>query len=300
MAGGKLPIGSQRFAVPTVGENPEVSSLETIRADEAVAVFDGDMAAPIVLDVAGGQAGIFSTRSPGKSSPNEDAAAVIPLGERTAVLAVADGCGGHAAGEQAARIAIELLHQRVAAAADPELGLREAILDAFELANKEIDKLGLGAATTLAVAEIQGGEVRTYHTGDSDILVTGQRGRVKMQTLAHAPTAYAVEAGLMNELDAMHHEDRALISNIVGAPDMRVDVGSAMALAARDTLLLASDGVADNLWLREIVNLIRVGPVADAAAQLAEASSRRMVEPAEGEPSKPDDLTFILFRRWAN
>ena len=276
-----------------------MTEMETIRADEAVAVFDGDMAAPMLIDIAGGQAGIFSSRSPGKETPNEDAAVVIPLGDRTAVLAVADGCGGHAAGEQAARLAIELLHQRVTAAADPESGLREAILDAFEQANKEIDKLGLGAATTLAVAEIRDGEVRAYHTGDSDILVTGQRGRVKLQTLAHAPTAYAVEAGLMNESDAMHHEDRSLISNIVGARDMRVDVGSSMTLARRDTLLLASDGVADNLWMREIVNLIRVGPVAEAAAQLAEASARRMTEPVPGEPSKPDDLTFILFRRSA-
>lgn len=271
--------------------------LETTRAGESFAVFDGEMTEPILTTVAGGTAAVFSTRSPSKDPPNEDAAAVFQLGDDTAVLAVADGCGGHAAGEQAARLAIELLHQRLTSSPHPEAGMREAILDAFEKANAEIDKLGVGAATTLAVAEIQGGDVRSYHTGDSDILVTGQRARIKFQTLAHAPTAYAVEAGLMNESDAMHHEDRALISNIVGSPDMRVDLGSLMPLALRDTLVLTSDGVTDNLWTSEIIDLVRTGPLDQAAHRLAEACWRRMTEPTPGEPCKPDDLTFILFRR---
>jgi len=66
MAGGKLPIGSQRFAVPTVGENPEVSSLETIRADEAVAVFDGTA---VFVDVGTEvQLGVGRTRFAGANS----------------------------------------------------------------------------------------------------------------------------------------------------------------------------------------------------------------------------------------
>ncbi len=274
-----------------------MSGSETFRSGEAFAVLDGEMTEPLIANVAGGRAAVFSVRSPVKEPPNEDAAIVIPLGDSTAVFAVADGCGGHAAGEQAARLAIETLHRRLTSLDNPEEGLREAILDAFEKANKEIDKLGLGAATTLAVAEVRGAEVRTYHTGDSDILVTGQRARIKLQTLAHAPTAYAVEAGMLNEADAMHHEDRSLISNIVGSHDMRVDLGSSMPLAARDTLLLASDGVTDNLWTREIVDLVRSGPLRTAARKLAEACWLRMTEPTEGAPCKPDDVTFVLFRR---
>ncbi len=270
---------------------------ESILSGEAVAVLDGDMSEALVTDVAGGRAAIYSSRSPAKDPPNEDAAAIIPIDAECAVLAVADGCGGHAAGEQAARLAIEVLHRRLTMIDDPSGGVRGAILDAFEIANREIDELGVGAATTLAVAEIRGDGVRTYHTGDTDILVTGQRGRVKLQTLAHAPTAYAVEAGVMNEQDAMHHDDRALISNILGSSDMRVDVGSAMALARRDTLLLASDGVTDNLWTREIVDAIRIGALPVAAQRLASAARQRMTSPSDGEPSKPDDTTFILFRR---
>ena len=47
--------------------------------------------------------------------------------------------------------------------------------------------LGAGSATTLAVAEVVGQTVRTYHVGDSPIWVFGQRGRLKLQTVPHSP-----------------------------------------------------------------------------------------------------------------
>jgi serine/threonine protein phosphatase PrpC len=67
-------------------------------------------------------------------------------------------------------------------------------------------------------------------------------------------------------------------------------------LAARDTLLLASDGLFDNLHLDEVVELARKGPIDEVARHLAEGCRRRMCEPQAGEPSKPDDLTLIGFR----
>ena len=120
--------------------------------------------------------------------------------------------------------------------------LRAAILDGLERANQRVLELGIGAATTLAVAEIAGTTLRPYHVGDSSILVVGQRGKMKLQTMLHSPTGYAVEAGLLDEADALHHEERHLISNMVGAVDMRIEVGSAIRLALRDTVLLATDG----------------------------------------------------------
>ena len=58
------------------------------------------------VEVGPGRAVVFSTRSPDKETPNEDAAAVIPVGERGGVLAVADGLGGTQGGAQASRLAI--------------------------------------------------------------------------------------------------------------------------------------------------------------------------------------------------
>ena len=94
----------------------------------------------------------------------------------------------------------------------------------------------------------------------------------------------------------MHHEDRHLVSNVLGASDMRIEIGSWMALARRDTVVLASDGVLDNMHVDEIVDTVRAGPLVSVVDRLASTCRRRMLQPVEGQPSKPDDLTFLVFR----
>jgi serine/threonine protein phosphatase PrpC len=129
------------------------------------------------------------------------------------------------------------------------------------------------------------------------ILVVGQRGRVKLQTTSHSPVGFAVEAGVLDEREAMHHEDRHLVSNVVGSPEMKIEIGPRLRLAMHDTVLLASDGLFDNLHIEEIVDRVRKGPLEVAARRLAQDSWERMTCPRSGQPCKPDDLTFILFRR---
>jgi serine/threonine protein phosphatase PrpC len=148
----------------------------------------------------------------------------------------------------------------------------------------------------LAVVEIGKAFVRSYHVGDSFVLVAGQRGRIKLQTIAHSPVGYAVEAGMLDEQEAMHHEERHVISNAVGSSDMRIELGAPLALAPRDTLLVASDGLSDNLHMEEIVAAIRTGPLLTVSRTLAERALARMRGEGGSEPSKPDDLTFMLFR----
>jgi len=117
-----------------------------------------------------------------------------------------------------------------------------------------------------------------------------------MQSIPHSPVGYAVEAGLLDETDAMHHEERHVISNVIGSADMRIEVGSAVALASHDTLLLASDGLSDNLHMPEIVECIRKGSLSTIAENLAMRARERMRGGEDGQPSKPDDLTFAVFR----
>jgi serine/threonine protein phosphatase PrpC len=178
--------------------------------------------------------------------------------------------------------------------------LRTAILDGVEHANRSICELGIGAATTLAIVEIKENTIRPFHAGDSTILVMGQRGKIKLQTISHSPVGFAQEAGLMDEEEAMQHEDRHVVSNVIGATDMRIEVGSNLKLARRDTLLLTSDGLLDNLQLDEIIDRLRTGPLLEAANRLATESRERMLRPATGQPHKPDDLTFVVFRGYAS
>ncbi len=174
--------------------------------------------------------------------------------------------------------------------------MRDAILTGIERANQRILELGLGAATTLALAEIDNGIVRPYHVGDSLVLIVGQRGKIKRQAIAHSPVGMAVEAGLLDERDAMHHEERHIVNNVVGTEQMRIEVGAPWKMARRDTLLLASDGLTDNLYMEEIIDICRKGPLDRAVRRLAERARERMFRPAEGLPSKPDDLTILAYR----
>jgi hypothetical protein len=54
--------------------------------------------------------------------------------------------------------------------------------------------------------------------------------------------------------------------------------------------------VFDNLEIREVADAVRTGTLLEASRRLADACVRRMLHPARNVPSKPDDLTFILFR----
>jgi len=147
----------------------------------------------------------------------------------------------------------------------------------------------------LAVVELQDQTVRTYHVGDSMILVTGQKGKITLQTISHSPVGYAVHAGLLDETEAMHHEDRHLVSNLIGSNDMHIEVGSTAEFAPRDTLVMASDGLFDNLHLEEIAEYPRRGKTS-RCSKLAGACRKRMTDAGKDRPSKPDDLTFIFFR----
>lgn len=247
------------------------------------------------LGIAFGEAVFFTTACPGREV-NEDAVGVFPLGVGRGVLAVADGVGGQPAGESASRQVLECLWDALLAAGESQESLRAPILDGIEAANRVLLEAGHGAATTLAVAELHGRVLRTYHVGDAAILLIGQRGRIKLQTVAHSPVGYAVEAGLLDPEDALHHEERHLISNAVGARDMRIEISSRVILGRRDTLLLATDGLFDNLHRSELSETIRTGPLEEAGRSLPQTCRARMEVATPGLPSKPDDLGFVLFR----
>ena len=242
-----------------------------------------------------GRTAVFSARSPFKETVNEDALGLIPVGEHAGVMVIADGLGGLPAGEVAARLAVVTVQESLNGMTDG-MSLREAILDGIERANAKILALGSGCATTVAVVELQGRMMRSYHVGDSLIMLVGQRGKLKFQSVSHSPVGYAVEAGILDESEAVHHEERNVVSNVLGTQEMRIDIGPAIELAVRDTLLLASDGLPDNLYVEEIAERMRTGALGTAAAALVRDCRTRMGQTVPDHPSHPDDLSMILYR----
>lgn len=269
---------------------------ETTSDPSSGLILSAHMNAPVSIDVAGGTAAVFSTASPARPETNQDGAAVLPLADGRAVLVVADGVGGQAGGDKAAALALQALERAIAGVlpGDP---LEPHILGAIQAANRAILDLNVGAGTTLAIAEVTAAGVRSYHAGDSAVLLIGGRGRIRLETISHSPVGYALASGLITEEQALVHEERHLIYNAVGNQDLRVEVGSSLRMAPRDTLLVATDGLLDNVSTKELAMMCRRGSVDAAAMAMAELAAGRMLSPGEGKPSKPDDLTFVVWRR---
>lgn len=274
--------------------------------------------------IAAGQAAWLSYKCPGKPGLNEDAVAAIPLNPEQGLLMVADGLGGHRGGRRASQLMKSLLlraARRIATSspAPPRTisGLvpipsrfpaeeqalpdyRGAVLDEIEQANQRLLRSRIGAATTLALVELHRQRLRSYHVGDSEILIVSQRGRLKYSTISHSPIGYALESGMLTEEEALFHPDRHLVSNVIGSDQMSVELGPWISLAPRDTVLLASDGLFDNLMQGEIIEEIRKGKVGECVEHLASLARDRMIVPSLDAPSKPDDLSILLYRGTAS
>lgn len=273
----------------------ESGDMTMLRDDRVVAVDHVPVSLDAVVDA--GELAIRASKDPNKEGTGEDVAAALRAGPHAWVMVVADGVGGLPGGREAAVLSVQALAEALGEEdSEPDV-LRARIIDGIEAANRAVLALGGGAATTLALAEVGPQYVRSYHVGDSGVLLVGQRGRVKHRTVPHSPVGFAVEAGLLDADEAMYHEQLHLISNVVGTADMRIEVGSALPLAPRDTLLLASDGLLDNVFGWEIVETIRCGPLRQAADRLMAMAESRMQPVYDSPlPSKPDDCSLVLFR----
>ncbi len=270
--------------------------IEPVR-DDALILGGSSQADRVASQVAGGTALAFSAPAPDRDRDNEDTVAVIPYGPQAAIFVVADGAGGMPGGGQASRLAVTTLIDSLQAASDKTLLLRTAILDGIEAANAAVLNLGNGSATTFTVVTVDGRIARAYQVGDSEAFVLGQRGRIYLQTPVHSPTGFAVEAGFLNEREALHHAERHLVSNFLGTPDMRIDMSAEVKLKARDTIVLASDGLMDNVLVSEVIERTRKGPIDKAADSVLGLAQHRMAGTSATQPSKPDDLSLILFRK---
>lgn len=256
----------------------------------------GDLEQPVQINLNVGECVYYAHSSPDKTTGNEDSIGVIEVTDNVAALIVADGLGGYRAGDEASQTAINTLFEALEDYQEKD-SIRATMMSGLENSNVQVMGVGGGAATTFIGAILIDDSIRIYHVGDSGGIVVGQRGALKQRTIAHSPVGLAEASGLLDEEMALVHESRHIVSNVLGSAQMRIEVGPRVTLARYDTLLLASDGLLDNLRMAEIVEKIRKGKLMHVANMLREVVAERMHEPNDGHPSKPDDLSFILFRR---
>jgi len=278
-------------------ELSDAGGVATVELGQPRLFLESELDVPLALSLGGFRIVVASVPCPGAERVNEDGVALIPTGESSCVIGLADGMGGGREGEKAVRLTLRSLCDEVRSAVVRDGDLRAGILNGFERANHEVADLGIGAATTLTVAELAGETVRVCHVGDSEAAMVGQRGKLKLNTVSHTPAGYGKEAGLLSEGEAMRHAERHLLLNAIGVAEMRIELGPRRRMAPRDTLVLGSDGLFDNWTLDEIGQRIRRGRLDGVARDLLEATLERMRRASTERPGKPDDLSFVLVRR---
>jgi serine/threonine protein phosphatase PrpC len=207
------------------------------------------------------------------------------------LYAVADGMGGHAAGEVASKRAITVLFQQYYD--DPDVDLVRSLERAFWAANAEIyaqaathpEQSGMG--TTLVAAVIQDDELVVANVGDSRAYLI-RNGQAEQISRDHSWVNEQVEAGLLTESEAQTHMYRNIITRSLGSrPDVAVDTFS-LPLEVGDGILLCTDGVSNEVRAPEIGQSVSESVRADqAAAGLVATANRR---------GGADNLTVIVVR----
>jgi len=192
---------------------------------------------------------------------NEDAVHVDPRGQ---FFIVADGMGGHAAGDVASRLAVDVVRERLEAARrrfDASLGSRDGggaaglkplLSSAVRAAHAAIrgraaaDPTLSGMGTTIEVVLVLGNRALIAHAGDSRTYLV--RGRSTTQlTRDHTMAELAVLAGTLTAEEAPDSPLSSMLSNAVGAlPHVTVDIID-RTLRPGDRLLLCTDGLYDGL-----------------------------------------------------
>lgn len=198
---------------------------------------------------------------------NEDSAAVFD----PEVYVVADGMGGHAAGEVASHILVKAVRDDLADCGSIE---EQALCRAIRRANREIlstvaenpDCQGMGTTATLLHTEQ--GLAFWAHVGDSRLYLL-RDGVLHQVTRDHSYVEDLVEHGELTEAEARIHPQKNMLTRAVGvAADLQVDEGT-FALQPGDQLLLATDGLMKHVTDGEIAAALQQH-TADPARQLVD------------------------------
>ncbi len=180
------------------------------------------------------------------------------------VFAVADGMGGHLAGEVASETTIETLKEfarKIAEHSDPGTALAEGAQAAnravYEKAVSDPSLTRMGTTLTAAIA--RDGKLSIAHVGDSRAYLF-REGRLEQLTQDHTLVAEYVRHGRMSEEEAKMHPNRSIITRAIGVePEIPVDTVT-VELEEGDRILLCSDGLYSMVPDERIAEILSQNP----------------------------------------
>lgn len=235
-------------------------------------------------------------------SNNEDAYCVLVPPNTApgiaAVFVVADGMGGHQAGEQASRMAVSAVaklfgHRGPAATVPPGSGdgRPEQIREALIRINREVLAAASsahtqGMGTTLSLAVLEGGRLSLGHVGDSRIYLL-RDGGLSQLTPDHSWVAEEVARGALTAEAARTHPRRNLLTQAIGIAAEVSPATSSIQVQQGDVILLCSDGLHGLVPDAELAEILAGGSPAEASERLIKTANDR---------GGTDNVTVIVAR----
>ncbi len=226
----------------------------------------------------------------GARNNNEDTLLILKLPDAY-LLAVADGLGGHNAGEVASQIAVDTLKEvfeREYTKGMSEGEVKTLLRKAHELAHRRIKENAVGEregmGTTLVTAFVRDGKTIIANTGDSRAYLL-RGGKIAAKTKDHSFVQEMLDRGEIMEEEARRHPLRNIITKALGI-DFGVDLYG-WELRERDVLLLSTDGLHDYVDEGRIAEIVSQG-------KSSEEIVRRLIE--EALPVTKDNVTVVVWK----
>lgn len=225
-----------------------------------------------------------------KRSANQDFvyASDQPVGNLSNLLIVADGMGGHNAGDLASRYTVESIVEYIEKSEEKRpIALMSG---AINYANEQViekarsDKELEGMGTTVVAATIQDEYLYVANVGDSRLYLIDEE--IEQITRDHSLVEEMIRVGELQRKDAKSHPDRNVITRAIGVRvPVRVDFFD-VKLEKSDRILLCSDGLTNMIEDEEILRIIK------KCASLKEAAGRLITE--ANKNGGKDNISVVL------
>ncbi|HUH07976.1 MAG TPA: Stp1/IreP family PP2C-type Ser/Thr phosphatase [Egibacteraceae bacterium] len=201
----------------------------------------------------------------------------------SSVFAVADGMGGHQAGEIASEMALQPIADLDGRDFVDQAEATRALAEAIRQANRSvIDKAASdpsfqGMGTTLTAVLLRDGKLHVGHVGDSRAYLLRYGERINQLTTDHTLVEQLVQEGRLSRDQVATHPQRSVITRAIGVePRIEVDTLPPIELQAGDVVLLCSDGLSGLVSDERIASILRTHTqAADACRALVDAANAR-------------------------
>lgn len=212
-----------------------------------------------------------------------------PVGGLPNLFIVADGMGGHNAGDYASSHAVMKFTEEVANSRS-EIAIEDILVDAVSQANTYIYQSSLkdaslsGMGTTLVAASYEGNCLKVVNVGDSRLYIINQE--ITQVTKDHSLVEEIVSLGGMDKESARNHPDKNIITRAIGVkPVVKADLFT-VRMQKGDKFLLCSDGLTNMVRDEEIHQIIR-------ESESIETAAKKLIETAN-EHGGRDNIAVVL------